>query len=51
MSRREIVVLVCGLAIATALTIYGTILAVEWFVPSDRYGRSHDGMGVVPKTK
>jgi hypothetical protein len=51
MSRNEIVVWVCGLVVATALTIFGTVKAVDWFMPSDRYGPGRDGAGVMSKTK
>jgi hypothetical protein len=40
MTRREIVVLACTRAVATALTIFGTAKVVDWLVHSDRYGRS-----------
>jgi hypothetical protein len=50
MGGRDIIVLICGLAVATALTIYGTAKVVDWLVPSDRYG-GHEGAGVLPKVK
>ena len=51
MSWREIVLWVCGLVVVTALTIFGTIKAVDWLMPSDRYGLGRDGTGVLSKTK
>jgi hypothetical protein len=51
MGGRDIIVLVCGLVVATALTIFGTVKAVDWLMPSDRYGPGRDGTGVLSKTK
>ena len=51
MSGREIGLWVCGLVVVTALTIFGTVKAVEWYATSDNYGPGLAGTGVLPKTK
>jgi hypothetical protein len=38
MAWREIILLVCGLVVAAALTIFGTAKFVDWIAPSDPYG-------------
>jgi hypothetical protein len=50
MGGREIVLWVCGIAVATALTIFGTLKVLDWYVSSDLYRRPGH-TGVLPETK
>jgi hypothetical protein len=40
---RDIILWVCGIALATALTIFGTVMFVNWIAPSDPYGKMVPG--------
>jgi hypothetical protein len=47
MGGRDIILWVFGVALATALTVFGAIKAVNWLVPSEPYGKTMQ----MPKAK
>jgi hypothetical protein len=42
---QDIILMICGLVIAAALTIFGTAKIVNWVMPSGPYGGTAKGTG------